>query len=290
MIYHELNSKEFLQIAEKSQYYDVYKQLTTNKNKNYKDLKVESSFEIHHIIPRCFGGTNEENNLIKLTTKEHILAHYYLALITEHVYMFQAFNWMLGAQFKRISDIEKIELEEIDRWAEIRDIAKQREFSYRARKTISTKAKKRWKKFNESGRINEIKENISQKTKEGMNNPETNLKVRANLGCRWYYNPETDTEIHWYEGQPIPKEPWRRGRKPKADYLKKMQSDFAKNRPSKWYYNDELQINKKFYIDEEIPDGWKPGQPVKYRGNRTKMLNELKIKKYEKLKETVYTN
>lgn len=287
MIYHELNSTEFLQKIEKSQYYNAYKQLILDKNENYKDIKAETSFEVHHIIPRCFGGTNDENNLIKLTTKEHILAHYYLALMTEHVYMFQAFNCMLGSQFKKISDIEKIELEEIDRWAEIRDISRHREFSYKARKTISTKAKERWEKFNRSGRIDEIKENISYRTKECMNNPETNLKVRANLGCRWYYNPETDTEIHWYEGQPIPEEPWRRGRKPKADYIKKMQSDFAKNRPSKWYYNDDLQMNKRFYIDEEVPEGWKLGQPTKYKGNRTKYLNELKIKEYNRLKKIV---
>lgn len=290
MIYNELNSEEFLKIIENSQYYKEYKQLTTCKNKNYKDLKIETTFEVHHIIPRCFGGTNDKTNLIKLTTKDHILAHYYLALMTEHVYMFQAFNWMLGAQFKRISDIEKIELEEIDRWAEIRDIARQREFSYRARNTISTKAKKRWEQFNDSGRIDEIKKNISIRTKEGMQNPETQLKVRVNLGSRWYYNPETDTEIHWYEGQPIPESPWQRGRKPKADYIKKKQSDFAKSRPSKWYYNDDLQINKRFYVDEQIPEGWKPGQPSKYKGNRTKMLNNEKIKEYSRLQKIISTN
>lgn len=32
-------------------------------------------FEIHHIIPKCIGGTNDENNLIRLYPNEHFIAH-----------------------------------------------------------------------------------------------------------------------------------------------------------------------------------------------------------------------
>lgn len=32
-------------------------------------------FEIHHIIPRCIGGNNEQDNLVALTAREHIIAH-----------------------------------------------------------------------------------------------------------------------------------------------------------------------------------------------------------------------
>lgn len=31
--------------------------------------------EVHHIIPRCMGGTNDSSNLIRLTIREHRLAH-----------------------------------------------------------------------------------------------------------------------------------------------------------------------------------------------------------------------
>ena len=31
--------------------------------------------ENHHIIPKCFGGTNKRDNLTKLTAREHIIAH-----------------------------------------------------------------------------------------------------------------------------------------------------------------------------------------------------------------------
>lgn len=37
--------------------------------------------EIHHIMPKCLGGTNEEFNLVKLTPEEHYTAHQLLVKI-----------------------------------------------------------------------------------------------------------------------------------------------------------------------------------------------------------------
>lgn len=38
-------------------------------NINYK------YYEKHHIIPKCLGGTNDDNNLVLLTAKEHYICH-----------------------------------------------------------------------------------------------------------------------------------------------------------------------------------------------------------------------
>ena len=35
--------------------------------------------ETHHIIPRCLGGEDNEDNLIGLTPREHFIAHKLLA-------------------------------------------------------------------------------------------------------------------------------------------------------------------------------------------------------------------
>lgn len=35
--------------------------------------------ERHHIIPKCMGGTNDEENLVDLFAREHFLAHKLLA-------------------------------------------------------------------------------------------------------------------------------------------------------------------------------------------------------------------
>lgn len=40
-----------------------------------RDLRKENNYNIHHILPKSMGGTNEENNLIKLTEREHFIAH-----------------------------------------------------------------------------------------------------------------------------------------------------------------------------------------------------------------------
>lgn len=32
-------------------------------------------FEKHHILPKCFGGTNSKDNLVLLTAREHFIAH-----------------------------------------------------------------------------------------------------------------------------------------------------------------------------------------------------------------------
>lgn len=288
LIIKEWNSDEFLRTIQESKYYNIYFKLTHSEEEWRKKFKAQKGYEIHHIIPRCFGGDNSKENRIKLTTKEHMLAHYYLALMTNHIYMFQCFNYMMGAQFNKLSQIETIELEELENWAKVRDIARQRSFSLKARDTISKKAKDRWKEFNETGRIDEVRKNISKATKEAMKSPEAQLKVRVNLGCRWYYNPETNIEIHWYEGDPIPDHPWRRGRKPNSVESRKKVSETFKKCPRKWYYNDELKINKTFKIDEEIPEGWKPGQPYKYKKNYAKLKMQKKYDELNILKEKLY--
>ena len=37
--------------------------------------------ELHHIVPKCMGGTDEKNNLVRLTAREHYIAH---ALLYKH--------------------------------------------------------------------------------------------------------------------------------------------------------------------------------------------------------------
>lgn len=47
-----------------------------------KNRTVVSSYtELHHIIPRCIGGSDDPENLVKLTAREHYIAHLLLAKI-----------------------------------------------------------------------------------------------------------------------------------------------------------------------------------------------------------------
>jgi len=38
-------------------------------------------FEIHHIVPRCLGGSDDKSNLVALTPEEHFIAHQLLVKI-----------------------------------------------------------------------------------------------------------------------------------------------------------------------------------------------------------------
>jgi len=46
-----------------------------------KRRTLEGYFEIHHIIPRCMGGSDDNENLVKLTPEEHYLAHQLLVKV-----------------------------------------------------------------------------------------------------------------------------------------------------------------------------------------------------------------
>lgn len=284
LIRNEMTSNEFVELTKSSNYYSEY--LKFVEERKPRGAKKQKGFEIHHIIPRCFGGSNTDENLVKLTPKEHILVHYYLALMTNHVHMFHAFNYMIGNRFEKLSQIEQFELEELEYWGYIRDISHTRKFSEKARRTISEKAKSRWEKWRQSGEINSIKQNISTATRNAMQRNETKIKVRANLGCKIYYNPVTDVEMHWYEGDPIPTDPWVRGRRGNSQKSREKLSKTLQVKKKRWYYNDELQINKTFNVDDEIPPGWKLGQPKKYKGNYTKLKKQKSIDILISLKQT----
>ena len=40
-----------------------------------KGRVLSGYFEKHHVIPKCLGGLNEEGNIVRLTAREHFIAH-----------------------------------------------------------------------------------------------------------------------------------------------------------------------------------------------------------------------
>ena len=53
-------------------YYKIYNQLIERAKKR---KSVDGYTEIHHIIPRSEGGTDNSDNLVELTGREHFIAH-----------------------------------------------------------------------------------------------------------------------------------------------------------------------------------------------------------------------
>lgn len=55
-------------------YKNIYNQLIEKRRQNTLSRK-NGYCEQHHIIPKCFGGTNDKANLVNLTAREHYIAH-----------------------------------------------------------------------------------------------------------------------------------------------------------------------------------------------------------------------
>jgi len=63
-----------------NKYKTIYYQLIENaRNRD----ELNQYMERHHIVPRSLGGTDDANNLVPLTPREHYIAHRLLTKITE---------------------------------------------------------------------------------------------------------------------------------------------------------------------------------------------------------------
>lgn len=58
-------------------YKKIYEQLINRAHNRH----LTGYVEIHHIIPRCLGGGDDSNNLVRLTPEEHYTAHLLLSKI-----------------------------------------------------------------------------------------------------------------------------------------------------------------------------------------------------------------
>ena len=80
-----------------------------NYNKIYNDLiekarnrvSIDGYYEVHHIIPKCLNGNDEPSNLVKLTAREHFIAHLLLANIHGGLCLYAAY-FMYG--FKKYTN------------------------------------------------------------------------------------------------------------------------------------------------------------------------------------------
>ena len=65
-----------------------------------KSRTIDGYTEKHHIIPKSMGGSNHSSNIVKLTAKEHFVAHWLLFKIYKNPSMAKAFRLMLDASGK----------------------------------------------------------------------------------------------------------------------------------------------------------------------------------------------
>ena len=69
-----------------------------------RNRTIEGYVERHHIVPKSLGGTDEKSNLVKLTAREHLIAHMLLPRFAENKKpMWQAVWMMMNTQGRKLT-------------------------------------------------------------------------------------------------------------------------------------------------------------------------------------------
>lgn len=86
-------------------YNKIYNQLIEKGRSRGKDVtKFSEKMELHHILPKTMGGSNEDSNLVYLTLREHVIAHMLLCKIyPEAVKLFCALDYMIKTKKYSVS-------------------------------------------------------------------------------------------------------------------------------------------------------------------------------------------
>ena len=68
---------------------------------NAKNRELEGYKECHHIIPKCMGGSNEKDNLVNLTAREHFICHILLTKMTTGQEKYKMIHAAIGMKRSR---------------------------------------------------------------------------------------------------------------------------------------------------------------------------------------------
>lgn len=152
-----------------------------------KIKKLDKKFsEKHHIIPRCLGGSNELENIVRLSYKQHFICHLLLTKMTEGdarskmLYTMWLFRGKTKKQIARAQfDVQKIS----SRW-----------FQYfkRLRKELGVSTETRLKMSkgmmgknkNKTASI-ETKKKMSEAAKYRITSKETKNKISLRVSNEW---------------------------------------------------------------------------------------------------------
>jgi hypothetical protein len=77
-------------------YQRIYNEIIERaKSRGLNKKFLNGYFEKHHIIPRCMNGSNDKDNLVLLTAREHYLCHWLLWKYTKNLLLFNAYRMMI---------------------------------------------------------------------------------------------------------------------------------------------------------------------------------------------------
>jgi len=98
-----------------NKYTKIYYQIISNASNRINEGYIEK----HHIVPKSCGGTNDADNLVELSAREHFICHWLLIKMTEGGHlrdMHYAFKMM--SQHGKTTRLRRIAKQTGARWSE----------------------------------------------------------------------------------------------------------------------------------------------------------------------------
>jgi hypothetical protein len=188
--------------------YQLHYDLLISSRKN-RLLEEGVYYEKHHIIPKSMGGSNDPDNIIKLTLREHFIAHLLLWRIHRNRQMASAFVYMTGNMRKQNYVISSRMYEEVKLAAS---------FSAKERLTgiPKTEEHKRNMALARERMSDEDKNKISKKISDALKGRPSKLKGRP-------MQDESKTKIsNALKGKYLGKETWMKGKKHSEESKQKL--------------------------------------------------------------------
>ena len=209
--------------------------------KNRLDNPVEGYVERHHIVPKSEGGTDNDDNIVALTAREHYICHLLLAKIYNDYKMWHAVNLMSRLNVKVKINSRLYEMVRIN--------------SARTHSEFM-KGKPSWNKGKQMSE--EQKRKLSDATKKAMADP----ILRKYL-----------SDIK--KGKPS----WNKGKKMSEEQKRKL-SDANKGKKMSEEAKKKISIKNKGKNNPMFGKSSWPDDPKKYEARRLKMIQSQKCLKW----------
>lgn len=236
-----------------------YKKIYSQIIERAKYRVLEGYKETHHITPRCMGGTDEKDNLVDLTAREHFICHLLLTRIyPEHKGLRLAIWNMCNAKriyqgrYKpnsRLYEMIRTEYRELIKGENHPSYG--RKNSDEVREKMSQIAKRRFENnpgtFKGRTHSEETRKKLSNNMKGKTQSNHQKTKVKESLtGTKWYHKPDGRNLRAFPNDPKIIEEGWLLGR-----FGGKSISDNANKEKEKKYEGKKLPStsNKRCSID-----------------------------------------
>lgn len=247
--------------------------------------REKGKYERHHIIPKSLGGSDNSENLVLLTCREHYLAHYLLCKFTEgeaKKKMIWAFHRMCYSDYWNQRKITSSRLYEYIR-KEYKDILFDEKFKQRA----SERAKNT--QWVNNGLENKMVKNPSEFIQQGWKLGRLPFKNKNHRGkdkgtrkkvpkTYWIYNEisNKDKMVKWEEISAYEAKGWKRGR------LRMKEYDHTTQLGKIRVYNSVTDIEKSIFeseLSEYEKQGFKKGRREVSKETKEKMSKSQKLRR-----------